>query len=163
MPISPKIKEPAISKKASSLLRFLSRKRTGYGAAPREKAVPYVKAAGDKPPPYDGSGVREKKQPYAKIIFHKFSSSALYLSYAYFPKNKRTRYIKKSKFFAPLSFKKADGARGSAPGIESGRGYGAAPRNEHGVRGGAPGTSRPGNIYVCILTMHHKCPSAWPS
>ena len=35
--------------------------------------------------------------------------------YVYFPKNKRTRHIKKGKFFAPLSFKKADGVRGGAP------------------------------------------------
>ena len=80
-----------------------------------QKQPPFLISAGDKPPPYDGSGVCEKNQPYAKIIFYNISSSALYLFYAYFPKNKRTRYIKKSKFFAPLSFKKADGERGSAP------------------------------------------------
>ena len=62
----------------------------------------------------------------------------------------RIRHIKGFKFFAPLSFKKADGVRGGAPekgcgaeprkrgtGRNSGKGMrGGTP--EEGVRGGAP-------------------------
>ena len=61
------------------------------------------------------AGFAKRNNLMQKFIFYNVSSSALYLSYAYFPKNKRTCHIKKSKFFAPLSFKKADGERGGTP------------------------------------------------